>query len=144
MKARDRGENNAESTIRDVLRGDDAATANDTDVIATRVPMALAQRVRDEASRRGLTISEIVEEYICGHVQRVRSASAVDARPWTAVGYRLSRALDAIQSADLDTAKMNITDAKKLVTIELMALRDGYDSDLDRLDTHSDDWSGKP
>jgi hypothetical protein len=143
VRARDHGASDAKSAIEDMLRGDAVPKGGSTDVIAARIPVGLAQRVRDEARRRGLTISEVVEEYITGSVQRVRSSAAVDARPWTAVGYRLSRALNALQSGDLDGAEANVADAKRLVTAELMALRDGYDADLDAVDGRADDWSGE-
>jgi len=136
MKANDAGGGDATSVLRDVLGADGGRER-----VTIRLPAELMREIRDDSKRSGATLTDAIVERLGGRPRRLASPAVAAAQTWTAVGYRLSRALEALQANDVNTARTNVADAKRLVTTELLALRDGYDADVDARE--SDDWSGR-
>lgn len=138
MKANDGGSGDAASVLQDVL-GESSAR----ETVTIRLPAEMMREIRAAASRTGGTLTDAIVERLGGRTRRLTSASVATAQTWTAVGYRLSRALDAASREQHDAVAGFIREAQKLVTAELLALRDGYDVDVDARDAGADNWSGR-
>lgn len=138
MRAKDGGSGDAAGVLQDVLAGEGGAR----ETVTVRLPVELMREIRDDAARTGATVTDAIVERVGGRPRRLASASVASALPWSAVGYRLSRALDAAQRGQHDAVAGYVREARALVTTALLALRDGYDADVD-VREDAEDWTGR-
>ena len=111
--------------------------------LTIRLPELVLVEIREVARRRGLSITDVVESMLTSvNVRPGRTAAAVDAEPWTALGYRVTRSLAAIDTGDHEAARTELTAARATVVKTLGKIRSDYDAALDGRPERSDDWSG--
>ena len=108
--------------------------------VTIRLPESVISGLECMARERNLSLSAIVEQTI---TQRIvyprRTRAAADAREYTAIGHRLSRAVEALDAGDMVALRERLTDARRVVVAALTELRDGYEAELDAV-KGSDNW----
>jgi hypothetical protein len=138
MRANDAGSGDPASVVQDVL-----GCSGARETVTIRLPVEMMREIRADAKRTGASLTDAIVERLGGRPRRLTSASVANAQAWTAVGYRLTRALDTAERGHMDATIGFIREAQKLVAAELLALRDGYDADVDARDAGTDDWTGR-
>jgi hypothetical protein len=111
--------------------------------LTIRLPGSAVDDLRAAARGRGISMSDVVEFVLTGRdVRPSRTRAAVDAEPWTALGYRLARAIAALDAGDVDVVRGELLAARVIVVDSLTATRGAYDAALDGRLVAEDDWSG--
>ena len=134
-------EGSASELLADVLTG---KTPN-KETATVRLPHDLMSEMREEADQRGLSFAIVIEERCRNRVVKLAPGVLKDARPWTAISYRLSKALQLIGEGKSGAEILStLQDARKIVVEQLLAFREPFDSDMDKQEVQQgDNWSGR-
>lgn len=119
-----------DGVLRDVLRGKRQELAT----FSLRLPKSVVALLRKHADKRGVSVTSIIVETLTNkRAHPMRTEAAVDARPWTALGYRIVRAIEAIEKSESEIAVSELRSAQKVIVEHLTEIRKRYDAELDAL-----------
>lgn len=108
--------------------------------LTIRLPESVLDDLESMARERNLSLSATVEQTLTQRIVHPRrTRAAADARKYTAIGYRLSRAVEALDASDAIALRERLTDARRVVIAALTEIRDDYETELDAL-KDADNW----
>lgn len=110
-------------------------------VLSLSVPPEVRDAVRARAAAAGVSMAAYLANAIARPERTYATASAETAQPLTQAGYRIVRALAALEADDHDATRAMLVEAQRILAHALLPLAREHDREV-RLSDSAGAWTG--